>query len=150
MSAGDDDRGCYNCFFTLLWLILGGFFVALLWCFVGIILCITIIGIPFGTQCIKISRIMFCPLNNKLRRKDDGVPCQCCCNVLWFLLAGWWLGLFHIFCAIICLPLMICCIPFTKIHLNIARVAFFPFGMEVIDADSTFGNSDNIYVIIVD
>ena len=71
---------------NIIWIILGGLASALAWCFVGLILCITIIGIPLGKQCFKFAGVSFAPFGKKVKLNFSKHPVA---NVLWLIFFGW-------------------------------------------------------------
>jgi uncharacterized membrane protein YccF (DUF307 family) len=117
---------------NLLWIIFGGGFVLWLeYVIGGLILCLTIVGIPFGIQCFKISGLALLPFG-----KDISVPesartgvLQLLFNVLWFVVAGVWIFITHIGLAI-GLAITIIGIPFAVQHFKLALLAVWPFGRE--------------------
>ncbi len=116
---------------NLLWIIFGGGFVLWLeYLLGGLILCLTIIGIPFGIQCFKIAGLALLPFGKDIDvRKTDGGALQTVFNVLWFLVAGLWIFLTHIGLAI-GLAITIIGIPFAVQHFKLALLALWPFGRE--------------------
>lgn len=117
---------------NLLWIILGGgiliFFEYLIG---GLLLCCTIIGIPFGWQCIKLSILGLVPFGTKIinKRKEPGVL-AIVMNILWFFIGGIWIALTHIILSVL-LAITIIGIPFAKQHLKLASLAIAPFGKEL-------------------
>ena len=113
---------------NLLWIIFGGGFIIWLeYVVVGVILCITVIGIPFGVQCFKVAGIGLLPFGKNIER-DQSVPFfGTLGNVLWFLFAGLWIFLSHVGLAV-ALAVTIIGIPFAVQHLKLALFALWPFG----------------------
>lgn len=117
---------------NLLWIIFGGGFVLWLeYLLGGLILCLTIIGIPFGIQCFKIAGLALLPFGKDIdvRRTAGAGALQTVFNVLWFLVAGVWIFLTHVGLAI-GLALTIIGIPFAIQHVKLAVLALWPFGRE--------------------
>ena len=93
---------------NILWVVLGGFWMALGWWFAGLIMAITIIGLPWARACFVIGGFTLWPfgssaVNRELvtGNRDIGTSgLGCLGNVIWFVLAGWWLALGHLFAAI--------------------------------------------------
>ncbi len=79
---------------NLLWLLLGGFALFLLWAVAGIFLCITIVGIPFGVQCFKMARLSFAPYGKKVELNVAKHPIA---NVIWAVFGGWEMALVYLF-----------------------------------------------------
>lgn len=109
---------------NLIWLIFGGLWLALTWFIAGCILCITIIGIPFGMQCFKIAKISLWPYGRKIQLNFAKHPVA---NVIWAVLGGWELALVYLFVGIInCITII--GIPGGIQCFKIMKIAFFPFG----------------------
>jgi uncharacterized membrane protein YccF (DUF307 family) len=116
---------------NLLWLILSGIWMALAYVLAGLILCITIIGIPFGVQSFKLAGYALWPFGRTLiPRRDRTKSLSVIANVLWFVLAGWWLALGHLFTGI-ALCLTVIGIPLGVASFKMAGAALVPFGKEV-------------------
>lgn len=96
---------------NVIWLVLSGFWLFLGYLAAGVLLCITIIGIPFGIAAFRIGVYALWPFGyTTVERRDAGAP-SCVGNVLWLVLAGWWLALAHIVTGIL-LCITIIGIPF--------------------------------------
>lgn len=112
---------------NLLWMLLGGFWLALLWGVVGALLCITVVGIPFGIQCFKLARLSLFPYGKKV---DLNVGEHPIANVIWAVLIGWELALIHMFFGILnCITVI--GIPRGIQCLKIMKLALCPFGAKV-------------------
>ena len=122
--------GCDLCC-NILWFIFGGFEIFLIWCLAGIILCITIIGIPAGLQCFKIGTFALCPFGKEVVPKAGGSSCcECFGNIIWILLCGLYICIMEgitgvLFC------ITICGIPFGLQHFKLAKLALAPFGTTI-------------------
>lgn len=116
---------------NILWAIFGGGLVlALEYVLAGLVLCITIIGIPFGMQCFKMAGLALFPFGKDF---DDGGRVGLgggILNLLWFLFAGLWIFLTHM-AAALTLAVSIIGIPFAIQHVKLAMLALFPFGVRV-------------------
>ena len=114
---------------NILWIFLGGGIVLfLLYLFGGIVLCITIIGIPFGIQCIKLSVLALLPFGKAIRTTKWGHGIvSTLLNVIWILFAGLAIALSHVVFGLLC-AITIVGIPFAKQHLKLASLALTPFG----------------------
>lgn len=113
---------------NILWFILGGGFVVwLTYAVVGVVLCITVIGIPFGLQCFKIAGLGAFPFGKDIRH-DRPIPVfSSLGNILWLILAGLWIFLEHVALAL-ALTLTVVGIPFAYQHVKLALLALWPFG----------------------
>jgi uncharacterized membrane protein YccF (DUF307 family) len=113
---------------NLLWILLGGFLVFLGYLIGGLILCITIIGIPFGAQCMKLSLLGLMPFGKKVVDKHQPpTALSIIMNIIWILVGGIWIAVVHLVFAIL-LGITIIGIPFAKQHIKLTGLAFAPFG----------------------
>ena len=120
---------------NILWFLLGGFAVFFAYLIGGIILCITIIGIPFGIQCFKLSILGLAPFGREIRDTEPpGGALAMIMNIIWIILPGLELALFHLFMAFI-LAITVIGLPFAAQHLKMTRLAILPFGFRVHHAD---------------
>lgn len=116
---------------NLIWLLLGGFVVVIAYVFGGLLLCITIIGIPFGIQCFKLAELALAPFGHEVRETEPpGGVLAIIMNLLWILLPGLELALFHLAMTVI-LGITIIGLPLAAQHLKMVRLALLPFGSEV-------------------
>jgi uncharacterized membrane protein YccF (DUF307 family) len=116
---------------NIIWLIFGGLFVALEYFVAGFILCVSIIGIPFGLQCFKIGVLTLMPFGREVRE----VPGQTGClslvfNIIWIVIGGIWIALTHLVFGII-LAITIIGLPFAKQHFKLMSLSFTPFGKDI-------------------
>ena len=122
-----------NLLLNLIWLILGGFVVALAYLLGGVFLCLTIIGIPFGIACFKLAGLALAPFGREIREKEPpGGAIAVIMNVIWILLPGLELATFHLLMAVL-LAITIIGLPLAAQHLKMTRLALLPFGFEVRD-----------------
>ncbi|MEN9261027.1 MAG: YccF domain-containing protein [Thermostichus sp. HHBFW_bins_43] len=113
---------------NIIWLIFGGFLTALGYILGGLSLCLTIIGIPFGWQSIKLGFAVLTPFGREVVESPDAnSPLLMIFNVIWLLLFGWPLVLNHLFWALI-LAVTIVGIPFAKQHMKLIILSLLPFG----------------------
>ena len=117
---------------NLIWLIMGGLITALMYWVAGLLLCLTIIGIPFGVQLFKIGNMVLWPFGHDLVPKENASGClNIIFNILWILLGWWEIALTHLGFGVI-----LCCtivgIPWGLQHFKLAIGSVFPFGKEVI------------------
>ena len=119
-----------NVFLNILWLIFGGVFLGFSYIVGGLLLCVTIIGIPFGLQAMKFGVACFTPFGREIKRKEGSSDAlSLVFNVLWILLIGWELCCTHLVLALAC-ALTIVGIPFAVQHLKLVPLALVPFGHE--------------------
>lgn len=115
---------------NILWLVLGGLFMAISYVFAGIIMFIFIVTIPFGVQAFKLAGFTLWPFGRTLVRKQGKGGLSTLGNVLWFVFAGWWIFLGHLVAAVLN-AITIIGIPFAVAHVKIGLAALTPFGREV-------------------
>ena len=117
---------------NIIWLIFGGINIALEYFVAGLILMLTIVGIPFGLQSFKLGILALWPFGTKVEWMQSQPGClSTFMNVLWFFVGGIWIFLTHIFYGF-SLCITISGIPFGKMHFRLAKLALSPFGRAVI------------------
>jgi uncharacterized membrane protein YccF (DUF307 family) len=124
---------------NFLWFILGGALMGLAWWLAGLIMFVTIIGIPWGKACFVIGQFAFLPFGREAisrrdlnQSEDVGTgPLGVIGNVVWFVLAGIWLAIGHAGCALACFVTIIG-IPFGIQHLKLAGVSLAPIGKTIV------------------
>ena len=117
---------------NLIWLLFGGFAIFLEYMAAGIVLCITIIGIPFGLQSFKLGVLALWPFGQKIEYMDNAPGClSTIMNVIWFFIGGVWIMLTHVFFGIL-LCITIIGIPWAKQHFKMASLALTPFGRRIV------------------
>jgi uncharacterized membrane protein YccF (DUF307 family) len=116
---------------NIFWLILGGFIVVIAYLLGGILLCVTIIGIPFGIQCFKLAGLALMPFGREIREKEPpSGALAVIMNVIWIILPGLELAVFHLVMALL-FAVTIIGLPLAAQHLKMTRLAILPFGFEV-------------------
>ncbi len=117
---------------NIIWLVFGGFFIALEYLVSGFLLCCTIIGIPFGLQVFKIGLVALLPFSQTTVVEEGSRSClEIIMNVIWFFIGGIWIALSHLGWGLLfCITIV--GIPFGIQHFKLMRVALFPFGRTVI------------------
>ncbi len=118
---------------NILWIILGGgIFIFFEYLIGGLILYLTIIGIPFGIQCFKLSALSLVPFGKSVVSRESHSGClSIVMNVIWILFGGLEIVLTHILFAILC-AITIIGLPFAKQHIKLASLALTPFGKSVV------------------
>ena len=127
---------------NILWFVLGGFFAGLGWILAGVIMAITIVGIPWARSCFMLARYTFWPFGYDIVSReqlygehDIGTGALGTIgNIIWFVLAGWWLAIMHITAAV-ALAITIIGIPFAWAHLKLAGIALWPIGKMIVPKD---------------
>lgn len=113
---------------NVLWIVFGGGFVIFLeYVLVGALLCLTVVGIPFGVQCFKIAGLGLMPFGKDIEHPRRMQLFGTLGNIVWFVLAGIWICISHITLAA-GLAVTIIGIPFAIQHLKLAVLALWPFG----------------------
>jgi uncharacterized membrane protein YccF (DUF307 family) len=126
---------------NLLWIVFGGLWMAVGWIFAGVLMAITIVGLPWTRAAFNIASYTLLPFGQKavsraeyLGRQDIGTgPMGVVGNLLWLVLAGWWLALAHVVTAAL-LAVTIVGIPFAWAHLKLAGLALWPIGKMIVPA----------------
>ena len=124
---------------NILWFILGGALMGFAWWLASITALLTIVGIPWAKACFVIGQFSFLPFGkkaiarNELSKKEDiGTGALGFLgNLIWFILAGWWLAIGHLISALACF-ITIIGIPFGLQHLKLAELAVFPVGKTIV------------------
>ncbi len=124
---------------NILWFVFGGFWMGLGWILAGLIMIVTIVGIPWARSAFAIASFSFWPFGriavdrrSLIGRDDIGTGALGVIgNVLWFLLAGWWLAIGHLVAAA-GLAVTIIGIPFAFQHVKLALLAVAPIGQEIV------------------
>lgn len=116
---------------NILWLIFGGFFAGLGYILGGLLICCTIVGIPFGLQSIKIGFATFAPFGKTVREgKDAHSTLKVLFNILWLVLIGWEIAVTHLVAAGIC-AITVIGIPFAVQHIKLIPLSLMPFGRDL-------------------
>ena len=129
---------------NILWFVLGGLPMALGWWLVGLISAVSIVGLPWSRSCFVIGTFAMWPFGFEAinrrdlsRRVDLGTgPLGLIGNIIWFLVAGWWLAIGHLTSALACFVTVIG-IPFGIQHIKLALIAIAPIGMTIVPAHRT-------------
>ncbi|MDO9629389.1 MAG: YccF domain-containing protein [Acholeplasmataceae bacterium] len=112
---------------NIIWFVFGGLIAALLWLLLGILLSITIIGIPLGLQCFKFAGLVLFPFGKEVRINFEKHPIA---NILWVILFGWEMAIAYVGIGIIfCITII--GIPFGLQWFKLTTLALFPFGATV-------------------
>ncbi len=115
---------------NILWLIFGGLAMAFGWLIASVIMAITIIALPWAPAAFRIAGYTLLPFGNQIQDRGT-TPVSFLGNIIWFVLAGWWLVLGHLFCAAF-LAITIIGLPFAWAHLKLARLSLAPVGTSIV------------------
>ena len=126
---------------NILWIVLGGFWMAVGWMVAAVLMAITIIGIPWARAALTIAAYTLFPFGQRAisremvtGRSDVGTgPLGVIGNIIWFILAGWWLALGHLGTALL-MAITIVGLPFAWAHLKLAGIALWPIGKTIVPA----------------
>jgi len=124
---------------NLIWLVFGGFWMGLAWWLAGVVMAISIVGLPWARSCFVIGSLCFLPFGHEAvdrkaltGREDLGTGVLGTIgNIVWFVLAGIWLAIGHLVAAIACFVTIIG-IPFGVAHLKLAGLALAPVGKTIV------------------
>ena len=119
---------------NVLWVVLCGFWMALGYLLAALICFILIITIPFGIASLRLAGYVLWPFGRTVVDKPSAGAGSLIGNVIWFIFAGWWLALGHVFTSI-ALAVTIIGLPFAWANLKLVPLSLFPLGHEVVDAD---------------
>ncbi|MGP8305735.1 YccF domain-containing protein [Vibrio sp. YIC-376] len=127
---------------NIIWFVLGGVFMGLLWWVFGILAFISIIGIPWGRACFVMGNFSFFPFGKEAISRDELTnemdigtsPLGVIGNIVWFVFAGLWLAIGHVISAVACFVTIIG-IPFALQHLKLAVISLAPIGKTVVSKE---------------
>ncbi|MBL1113742.1 YccF domain-containing protein [Streptomyces sp. 110] len=124
---------------NLIWLIFSGIWMAILYLLAGVLLFLTIIGIPLAIASWRIAGFALWPFGRTVvPRRDAGAP-SCVGNVLWLILAGWWLALGHLVTGV-ALCLTIIGIPLGLANFKLIPISLAPLGVDIVPTDQPFAH----------
>lgn len=117
---------------NILWILLGGLLTAIEYVIASFGMMITIIGIPFGLQTLKLALLALCPFGKRIETTPQAGGClSILMNILWILLGGIWISLSHlVFGIVLCITII--GIPFGRQHFKLAGLALTPFGKNIV------------------
>ena len=112
---------------NIIWIIFGGLFESIAWLFIGLLLCITVVGIPFGLQCFKMASLVLAPFGKKV---DPNFFKHPIINIIWMFICGWALFVFNAFVGLLCC-ITIVGIPFGLQFFKLGILSLIPFGAKL-------------------
>jgi uncharacterized membrane protein YccF (DUF307 family) len=116
---------------NLIWLFFGGILISVEYLISSLLLMVTIIGIPFGIQTLKLAIVALWPFGTEIRLKPGSSGClSTIMNLIWLFIGGFWISLTHLVFGIL-FAITIIGIPFAKQHFKLAGLALTPFGKEI-------------------
>ncbi len=129
--------GAASLLLNVLWIVFGGLYMAVGWLIAALVMVITIIGIPWARSAFVIATYTLLPFGHTVVDRPTGIgagPLGLIGNIIWLVLAGWWLALGHLITAII-LAITIIGLPFAWAHLKLAGLALWPIGKDIVSTD---------------
>lgn len=117
---------------NIIWLLFGGLVAALGYVLGGFVLCITIVGIPWGLQCFKLAGVVLWPFGKQIVPRQGGMGClSLFCNIVWLFCGGFYTAIVHlVFAALFFITII--GIPFARQHLKLVELSLLPFSRDVI------------------
>jgi uncharacterized membrane protein YccF (DUF307 family) len=119
---------------NIIWLVFGGLVMALAYALVAVVMFILIITIPFGVASLRIALFCLWPFGRTIIRRRDAGAGSFIGNVIWFILAGWWLAIGHVITGV-AMCLTIIGIPLGLANFKLIPVSLTPFGRDIVDVD---------------
>ena len=119
---------------NLIWLVFGGLWLALGYAVVALVMFILIVTIPFGIAAARMALFCLWPFGRTLVRRPGAGAGSLIGNVIWFVLAGWWLALGHLISGV-AMCLTIIGIPLGLANFKLIPVSLTPFGRDIVDID---------------
>ncbi len=117
---------------NIIWLVFGGLLAALGYIVGGFVLCITVVGLPWGLQCFKIAGLVLWPFGKRVISDSNNTGClSLLCNIIWLLCGGLYTACVHIVFGIL-LFITIIGIPFARQHFKLVEISMMPFGKTVV------------------
>jgi uncharacterized membrane protein YccF (DUF307 family) len=115
---------------NIIWLVFGGLITGIGYILAGALLCLTVVGIPFGLQAIRLGVATFAPFGKEVVADETQSSLKLLFDVLWIVLFGWEIAVAHLTSALI-LAITIIGLPFAKQHLKLIPIALFPFSQDL-------------------
>lgn len=131
---------------NIIWLVFGGFWLALGYILAGIVACILIITIPFGIASFRMAGYALWPFGRTVVRRPDAGAGSAIGNVIWFLVAGLWLAIGHVTTAA-AQAVTIVGIPLAIANLKMIPVTCVPFGKDIVDSRMVPAGAQPLYSV---
>jgi uncharacterized membrane protein YccF (DUF307 family) len=116
---------------NILWLLCGGLAAALAWLIAAGLMAITVIGLPWSFGALRIALYTLLPFGQEMRSRPDAGLLSTLGNIVWFVVAGWWLAIIHLVLAL-ALAITIIGLPFAWAYLKLAGASLAPLGKEIV------------------
>lgn len=116
---------------NIIWIIFGGLFIFIEYLIAGVLMCLTIVGIPFGLKILQLSILGLAPFGQRVEYNHQAGGClSILLNIIWIFIGGLWIALTHLLFALL-LAITIIGIPFATQHVKMAGFALTPFGKSI-------------------
>jgi uncharacterized membrane protein YccF (DUF307 family) len=116
---------------NIIWLVLCGFWMSILWVLAGIVMCLLIITIPLGIQAFKTANYVLWPFGRTIVKRDDAGAGSLLGNVIWILLVGWELAIGHLVTGVL-LAITIIGLPLAAANFKLIPISLVPFGRVIV------------------
>ena len=123
-----------NAILNIIWLVFAGIWLAIAYALAGLIMCITIIGIPIGIAAFRMTNMVLWPFGRTAIKRPEAGAGSAIGNVLWFVLCGWWLIIGHLITAV-AMAITIIGIPLALANVKLIPITLTPFGREIVSND---------------
>jgi uncharacterized membrane protein YccF (DUF307 family) len=131
VSASRRSMSPLSLLLNILWIVFGGLAAAGAWLIAAALMAITIVGLPWSFAALRIAFYTLLPFGNEMRSRPDAGVLSVLGNIIWFVLAGWWLAVIHLVFAV-AFAITIVGIPFAWAHLKLAGASLAPVGTEIV------------------
>jgi uncharacterized membrane protein YccF (DUF307 family) len=119
---------------NIIWLVFGGLFAAFGYLIGGFVLCITVVGIPWGLQCFKLAGVVLWPFGKRIINDSGNTGClSLFCNIIWIIFGGWYTAIVHLVMGFL-LYITIIGIPWGQQHFKLIEISLMPFGKRIVNA----------------
>ena len=120
---------------NIVWLVFGGIWLAIGYALAGVLFCLLIITIPLGVASFRMASYALWPFGRAVVRKPDAGAGAVVLNVVWIVLAGWWLALGHVVTAVV-QAITVIGIALAIANLKMIPISLVPYGKQIVPADT--------------
>ena len=120
---------------NIIWLVFGGVWLAIGYALAGVLFCVLLVTIPLGVASFRMASYALWPFGRAVVRKPDAGAGAVVLNVVWIVLAGWWLALGHVVTAVV-QAITIIGIPLAIANLKMIPISLVPYGKQIVPADT--------------
>ena len=119
-------------FANIIWLVFGGALIAVEYVISSVAMMVTIVGIPFGLQTLKLAALTLWPFGSEVSNRNNNMGClSTIMNLIWFFVGGFWIAITHLAFGIL-FAITIIGLPFAVQHFKLAGLALTPFGRDIV------------------